>query len=58
MKDGKKAKNDAIKKVEDSAESQDLKAGKKEIGELIKGEKSKTSTRVYRQGKFTERRID
>lgn len=36
-----KAKNDAIKKLEDSAKAKTPKAGKKEIGELIKGEKSK-----------------
>ncbi|RIK28469.1 MAG: restriction endonuclease subunit M [Anaerolineae bacterium] len=36
-----KAKNDAIKKLEDEAKAKNPKAGKKEIGELIKDEKSK-----------------
>ena len=36
-----KAKNDAIKKLEDEAKAKNPKASKKEIGELIKDEKSK-----------------
>lgn len=36
-----KAKNDGIKKLEDEAKAKNPKAGKKEIGEMIKDEKSK-----------------
>ncbi|MBL1171460.1 MAG: restriction endonuclease subunit M [Chloroflexi bacterium] len=44
-----KAKNDAIKKLEDEAKAKNPKASKKEIGELIKDEKSKL------QQEFTDR---
>jgi type I restriction enzyme M protein len=36
-----KAKNDAVKKLEDEAKAKNPKASKKEIGEMIKDEKSK-----------------